>query len=108
MAHEPDAIAQMRRALGQRLATFRQSVRLTQGGLAKATYYDRSRIAHLERGSGRADRQFWEQADIACQADGGLLTAFVALEAAKAELERQTHDARLAAIRTQADRFRRD
>jgi len=108
MAREPDAIAQMRRALGERLATFRKSAGLTQDNLANHTHYDRSRIAHLERGSARADRQFWERADATCRADGALVAAFAALEAVRAEHDRHTHDAQLAALRAQADRFRRD
>jgi hypothetical protein len=52
MAREPEAIAGLRRALGERLATFRKAAELTQGQLAKATFCDRSQVAHLE-GVGR-------------------------------------------------------
>lgn len=108
MAREPEAIAELRCALGERLATFRKAAELTQEQLAKATFCDRSRVAHIERGTGRADERFWTAADEATRADGSLLRSFRELEAEKRRLEHQTRSAELAAMRAKADHFRQD
>jgi hypothetical protein len=42
MAREPEVIAEQRRALGARLAAFRQAADLTQGQLAKTAFCDRT------------------------------------------------------------------
>jgi transcriptional regulator with XRE-family HTH domain len=106
MSREPDDIQQRRRALGQQLATFRQAAELTQAQLAKRTYFDRSRIAHLERGTGRADQRFWTTADEAVGANGALVAAYAELETAKQTLATKERARELAVIRARADRLR--
>lgn len=105
MAREPEGVAERRRTLGQRLAAFRQAADLTQAQLAAALAYDRSTLAHVERGRSRADERFWRLADDACAASGALLAAFHDLEAAKAEHEQLVRRHHLAEARAKADWF---
>jgi transcriptional regulator with XRE-family HTH domain/tetratricopeptide (TPR) repeat protein len=103
MAREPEAIVELRRALGERLATFRRAAELTQGQLADATICDRTNVVHIEKGRNRGDERFWGIADEVCKADGALLAGFHELEAAKAEHEhviriRELDDVRARAI----------
>ena len=79
MAREPEVIAELRRALGSHLATFRLAAELTQGQLARLAFCDSTTLVHIEKGRGRANERFWRTVDDACQADGALLAAFVAL-----------------------------
>lgn len=106
MSREPEAVAEQRCGLGQSLANARQAAGLTQAQLADALAYDRSTLAHIERGRGRADDSFWETADRACDANGTLLAAFHELEAVKAEHEQQARQHALVEARAKADRFR--
>jgi transcriptional regulator with XRE-family HTH domain len=106
MAREPEAIAVLRRALGERLATFRQVAELTQGQLAQVAFCHRTQVAHIEKGRSRADERFWQVADDTCKADGVLLAAFHEFEAAKAEYEQQNRERELAEIRARAARYR--
>jgi transcriptional regulator with XRE-family HTH domain len=106
MAREPQPIVEQRRALGSQLATFRQAAELTQGQLGKATHCDRTTVNHVEKGRSRGDRQFWQAADKAVQADGALLTSFYEIEAAKQEHEQRQQAAQLADVRAKADAWR--
>lgn len=106
MAREPAAIAELRRALGERLVTFRQAADLTQAQLAEATVSHRTRVAHIEKGRTCADQQFWQAADAACHAGGVLLAAFHELAVAKHEHERQARESELAEARAKAAEFR--
>lgn len=106
MAREPEAIAELRRSLGAQLATFRLAAELTQGRLAKTAICDRTTLAHIEKGRARADERFWRTVDDACDAGGALLTAYMELEAAKAELEQRERDQRLATVRAKAAELR--
>jgi transcriptional regulator with XRE-family HTH domain len=99
VAREPEAIAELRRALGAQLTTFRLAAELTQGQLAKLAFCDRTTLVHIEKGRGRADERFWRIVDDACQAEGVLLAAFLELEAAKAEHEQREREQRLSAVR---------
>jgi DNA-binding XRE family transcriptional regulator len=104
MAREPEAIAERRLSLGSQLATFRLAADLTQGQLAKVAYCDRTTIVHIEKGRARADERFWRAVDMACDADGALVAAYLELEAAKAECERREREQRLASVRARAAR----
>ena len=106
MAREPEAIAELRRSLGGQLATFRLAADLTQGQLAKIAYCDRTTIVHIEKGRARADERFWRAVDIACDAEGALVAAYLELEAAKAEREQREREARLASVRAKAAALR--
>jgi tetratricopeptide (TPR) repeat protein/DNA-binding XRE family transcriptional regulator len=103
MAREPAVIAEQRRTLGDRLATFRQAASLTQGQLAQATICHRTQVTHIEKGRARADERFWRTADDACHADGTLLAGFHELEAAKAEHEQRTREVELATHRAKIE-----
>lgn len=106
MAREPEAVAELRRSLGAQLATFRLAEDLTQGQLAKVAFCDRTTIVHIEKGRARADERFWRAVDIACDADGALVAAYLELEAAKAEYERRERERRLASVRAKAAALR--
>jgi DNA-binding XRE family transcriptional regulator len=106
MARESEAIAELRRSLGVQLATFRLAGELTQGQLAKVAICDRTTIVHIEKGRARGDERFWRAVDAACDAGGALITAFLELEAAKAEYEQQEREQRLAAVRAKAAELR--
>jgi transcriptional regulator with XRE-family HTH domain len=108
MARDTEAIAGLRRALGERLAAFREAAGLTQEQLGNATHCDRSRISHLERGTTGADEQFWAFADEATTADGSLLRAFRELERVKQQHDDRVRTTQLAAAREKANRFRQD
>lgn len=106
MAREPEAIAELRRSLGARLATFRLAAELTQGKLAKIVICDRTTIVHVEKGRARGDARFWQAVDDACNAGGALLAAYADLEAVKADHERQERDRRLETVRARAAELR--
>jgi transcriptional regulator with XRE-family HTH domain/tetratricopeptide (TPR) repeat protein len=106
MGRESADIAELRRALGERLATFRKAADITQGQLAAETYLDRTTVSHIEKGRARADEAFWLCADRLTEAGGQLLAAYRQLEAAKQEQETSTRSTELAAIRAKADLFR--
>jgi transcriptional regulator with XRE-family HTH domain len=105
VAREPEAVAGLRCALGQRLAAFRQAADLTQGQLARSVICDRTTVAHIEKGRSRADERFWRGADHACHAAGALLTAFHELQAAKQEYDQRARAHELAAARAKAAQF---
>ncbi len=71
--------------LGQRLAASRRAARLSQTALGGLIGCVRSTVSHIERARRRSDRTFWRLADQHCRADGELLAAFDALEAAEAD-----------------------
>jgi transcriptional regulator with XRE-family HTH domain len=83
MARESAEIVELRRALGERLATFRKAADITQGQLAAAAYLDRTTVSHIEKGRARADVAFWQTADRLTKAGGQLLAAFHQLDEAK-------------------------
>ena len=70
MAREPADIAELRRAIGERLVTFRKAADITQGQLAAAAYLDRTTVSHVEKGRARADEAFWQTADRLTEAGG--------------------------------------
>ena len=106
MAREPADIAELRRALGERLATFRKAADVTQGQLASACFLDRTTVSHIEKGRARADEAFWQTADVATAAGGQLLAAYRQLEAARQEQEAAGRARELATVRAKADGYR--
>lgn len=106
VARESETLAELRRALGAQLATFRLAANLTQGQLARIAYCDRTTLVHIEKGRARADERFWRAVDDACRADGVLLAAFLELEAAKAGYEHREREQRLAAVQAKAAELR--
>lgn len=106
MARESKDLAEMRRALGSQLAILRAASELTQDQIARATFRDRTTVAHLEKGRARGDEHFWTIADELCGADGVLLTAFHAVAAAKHAHEVQIRETQLAECRAKAQELR--
>ncbi|MPZ86299.1 MAG: helix-turn-helix domain-containing protein [Actinophytocola sp.] len=106
MAREPVEITELRRALGERLATFRKAADITQGQLATAAYVDRTTVSHVEKGRARADEAFWQTADQLTESGGQLVAAYRQLETTKRECEADVRANELAAIRAKADGLR--
>lgn len=69
----PDDVRERRKALGRRLALFREAAGYTQHEFAPLTLYGRSTIANVETGGQRAPREFWQRCDELLGA-GGVLT----------------------------------
>jgi tetratricopeptide (TPR) repeat protein len=78
---DPGEISAARHALGRLLAEYRGAAGLKQRQLAPYTHYGRSTIANVETGRQNVPRDFWERADGAVNAGGGLLAAADELEA---------------------------
>ncbi|MGH3866107.1 MAG: helix-turn-helix transcriptional regulator [Pseudonocardiaceae bacterium] len=106
MARESDELVEMRRVLGGQLAAFRQAAGLSQGRLAKATFCDRTSLAHIEKGRSRGDERFWTLADERCSAEGVLLAGFRAWESARQDHEVRAREALLAEARAKAEVLR--
>lgn len=79
---ESAAIEDARRALGTKLAGHRRGAGLSQGALADLAGYSRSTVANVEAGRQRVPPEFWATADNALDADGLLIQASNAVEAA--------------------------
>lgn len=107
VAWESEAIAELRRVLGRRLATFRDAAGLTQGQLGARVFVDRTTITHLEGGTGsKGSRDLWKALDTALDARGALLQGLLELAEARERSERHDRTAALAEVRAQADRLR--
>lgn len=106
MAREPDTITRLRRALGERLATFRQAAGLSQAQLTDRVYVDRTTIAHVERGRSRGNTQFWQAADAVVRADGALVRGYAEVVAARHTHDAHVRDTALAEVRAQAEALR--
>jgi transcriptional regulator with XRE-family HTH domain len=108
VGREPDAVTELRRALGQRLATFRTAAGLTQGQLAGQVFVDRTTITHLEGGKtgNKGSRDLWKALDGALDAQGALLRGYLEILEAREERERHSREAALTEARAQADHLR--
>jgi DNA-binding XRE family transcriptional regulator len=102
VAREPAEIADQRRALGQRLAAFRQAAELTQGELACTVFRHRTTVVHVEKGRRAADAPFWAAVDAAVGAKGVLLAAFSEVEASKQDHQHRIRASELAEARRRA------
>jgi len=107
VGREPEAVAELRRALGERLATYRKLRNLTQDQLARRVHHDRTTVVRAESGQRGKDSAFWGRVDRELGAEGVLLAAFDKLEQAKAEHARQSRAAELAAQQRMVERWRR-
>ncbi|MGW1677708.1 helix-turn-helix domain-containing protein [Saccharopolyspora sp. NPDC002376] len=76
MARMPEAIAELRRALGAALRGFREASPLDQGAIGRFTAYSRTSISHIEAGRQFPARDFWKTADQVLEAGGELLADF--------------------------------
>lgn len=108
MGQERQAIAELRRALGERLATYRKLAELSQAQLGERLYSDRTTIVRLEQGNRSKDVRFWQRADDLLGADGALVAAFSEVEAARADHERREREAEVAAHRRKIESWRRN
>jgi transcriptional regulator with XRE-family HTH domain len=106
VAREPEAITELRRVLGERLATFRQAAGLTQGQMAARLYCDRSTLAHIERERNLGTAEFWQAADDTVRADGALTRGYSNVITARHDHETRTREATLAKARARADAIR--
>jgi DNA-binding XRE family transcriptional regulator len=102
VAREPADIADQRRALGERLAAFRQAAELTQGELARRVFRHRTTLVHVEKGRRPGDAQFWTAVDAAVGAKGALLAAFCEVGASKTAHEQRIRAAQLVEARRRA------
>lgn len=83
------------RALGERLAAYRQAAGYSQSQLADLVGYSRSTIANVETGRQHVTGRFWQRADEAVGAGGALLTAREEIAAAaQREFLAAAHDVR--------------
>jgi DNA-binding XRE family transcriptional regulator len=85
----PDAVRQGRRALGRKLASFREAAGYTQVTFAPLTHYGRSTIANVETGGQRAPREFWQRCDEVLSTGGVLTVQYDELEALVQHLHAQ-------------------
>jgi DNA-binding XRE family transcriptional regulator len=76
MAGMPEAVKELRRALGAALAGYRSALPLDQGDVARLTNYSRTSISHIEAGRQFPNRKFWQTVDQAFDAHGELLAHF--------------------------------
>lgn len=76
MAGQLEEIPEPRRALGLALAKFREASSLNQADLGRLTHYSRTTISHIEAARQLPGREFWEIADAAYGANGGLVAQY--------------------------------
>ncbi|ASO21018.1 tetratricopeptide (TPR) repeat protein [Actinoalloteichus hoggarensis] len=76
MARTPEAITELRRALGAALRGYRETSPLDQSAIGRITAYSRTSISHIEAGRQFPGRDFWETTDRVLDADGDLLAHF--------------------------------
>jgi transcriptional regulator with XRE-family HTH domain len=91
LTREPDAIVELRRELGARLAACRTAAGLVQDQLARRVHCDRTTIAHLEKGRSRGDEKLWRVLDEATGATGVLIDGYARLAAAQLTHKQQVH-----------------
>lgn len=78
-----DPVVQRQRRLGQALAEWRKAAGLNQAQLARRLSYDRTTVAHAERGAQVPAEDFWRSCDQALVAGGTLLRLYQAVQEAK-------------------------
>jgi hypothetical protein len=75
-----DQITEARKALGRRLAAFRQAAGYGQEEFAPLVHYSRSSLANVEIGRQKGSRTFWHQCDEVLRTGGALGMAFAEIE----------------------------
>jgi hypothetical protein len=78
---DPEAVGQLRQALGRQLAAMRNRAGLSQWELAPLTGYSRSTLSDAELGRHRLRREFWLRCDDLLNADSRLVEAYDRVEA---------------------------
>jgi len=96
-----DPVIQRQRRLGQALAEWRKAADLSQGQLARRLSYDRTTVAHAERGAQVPAEDFWRSCDAVLAAEGTLVRLYEAVQEAKQRKAEQ------AAARARAERWAR-
>lgn len=103
---ESEEIQTIRRDVGHQLSVFRRAAGLTQRELAAKTYCHRTRIAHLERGTGHATERLWRALDDAVDAGGALYLAAMDISRHKLEHQQQENEKAQSEFARQAQRLR--
>jgi len=93
-----DPVIERQRRLGQALAEWRKQAELNQAQLARRLTYDRTTVAHAERGAQIPSEEFWRACEQVLGAGGALLNLYHSLQEAK------HREAAEAAARARADR----
>ena len=83
MSTPDDPVAERQRQLGTALAEWRKLAGLNQTELARRLTYDRSTVAHAERGAQIPAEAFWQECDTLLAANSVLLGLYQALQQAK-------------------------
>lgn len=83
MGRQPAQLVEQQRALGRRLATFREAAGLFQADIARSVPCHRTTVTHAEAGSQLPDSHFWETVDRAVGVNGALLATYDSLIQAK-------------------------
>jgi transcriptional regulator with XRE-family HTH domain len=96
-----NSVIQRQRQLGQQLAEWRKLGDLNQTELARRVSYDRTTVAHAERGTQIPAEEFWLACDQVLTTGGALLQLYQAVREAK---HRKAEEA---AARARAERRRR-
>jgi transcriptional regulator with XRE-family HTH domain len=89
----PEALWQMRRALGRQLAALRNRAGLSQWEFAPLTGYSRSTLSDAELGRHRLRREFWQRCDELLKADGHLIRSYDRIETAAALMRQRARSA---------------
>jgi tetratricopeptide (TPR) repeat protein len=99
VGRKPEAVTELRRALGAALAGYREASPLNQSDLGRLTHYSRTSISHTEAGRQLPGRDFWETVDEALEAQGELVSQFDRV----CEQEKQWKIAELQGSRSQGE-----
>jgi len=78
-----DAVVERQRRLGQALADGRAAAALNQTELARRLNYDRTTVAHAERGAQIPAVEFWQACDELLEVEGALLMLYEEWQQAK-------------------------
>ncbi|WP_328822388.1 helix-turn-helix transcriptional regulator [Micromonospora rubida] len=90
---DPQRVDDARRALGARLAGWRNARGLTQLALAGRVPVSRTTIAGVETGRQCPDRVFWQRCELALGAGGELLAGYDGYRRLKQQLDQERADA---------------
>ncbi|QOC93519.1 helix-turn-helix domain-containing protein [Micromonospora craniellae] len=90
---DPQRVDDARRALGARLAGWRNARGVTQLALARRVPVSRTTIAGVETGRQCPDRVFWQRCESALEAGGELLAGYDDYRRLKQQLDQERVDA---------------
>jgi DNA-binding XRE family transcriptional regulator len=100
---DPEAVWEMRRAMGRQLAAVRNRTGFSQWQLARVIGYSRSTLSDAELGRHRIGRKFWQRCQEALEKeDPNLVATYDRIEGAAADLRHHARKAAQAATQDQA------